>query len=148
MSPEAITKEQWAALEERLKRHWVSENLQYQGHEICIQKERLKENQYCLVVYIDGTWCGKWMDGTDETYGPLVKLFWRERKFAVHKPKAKAQLIKSFGKRRAREIFSNLDKVIIHYAPYFATAASIVRQFKKVEGLTLKEPEKLQGAQA
>lgn len=133
-----ISEEQWKAIEEKLAGWFVQQKFQLGEFEICVQKERYKENRYCLVVYIDGTWQGKWMEpDKDEKYGPIVKKVWRRRTFALYPPKKKAQLEKSLGKRRARKLFPNFDKVHERWVPDFSTAKSLVRQFKKAEGLTL-----------
>ena len=133
-----ISKEQWVAIEEKLKSDWFpTVSFQFRKHEVSVSKERYSENRPCLVVYIDGVWKGVWTRGDDEVYGPLVKLFWRKRTSAIFKPKQKAKIIKNFGKRKAKEYFPKLDEVSVRWMPDFNTAASLVRQFKKVDGLTL-----------
>lgn len=134
----SISKEQWAEIEERLKGFYVNVKFTLSGHEICIQKKLYKENQYALVVYIDGVWKGLWMSGDkDPVYDPIVKQVWRRRTRAVFSPSKKAELIKGFGKRRAKKYFSRLDDVVEYWNPDFKTAASLVRQFKKIDGLEL-----------
>jgi hypothetical protein len=108
------------------------------GHQIAVQKVRYKENQYTLRVYIDGVWKGLWMSGDkDPEYDPIVKQVWRRRTRAVYSPSKKAELVKGLGKRRAKEYFSRLDDVIEFWNPDFKTAASLVRQCKKIDDLAL-----------
>jgi len=134
----SISKAQWAELEERLKGFYVHVKFTLSGHEIAVHKERFKENQYVLVVYIDGSWKGLWMPGNkDPVYDPLVKQVWRKRSRALYSPAKKARIKKSLGVRRTKEMFPNLDKVIVTWMPDFSTAASLVRQFKKIDGLAL-----------
>lgn len=135
-----ITKEQWAEIEKKLTGLFVSLTFQLGDFKVTVQKERYKENRYCLVVYIDGIWRGTWMEpDNDEKYGPVVKQVWRRRTFALYPPKRKAELEKRIGKRQARKLFPNLDKVHERWVPDFGTAKSLVRQFKKIPDLKLVE---------
>lgn len=134
----SISKEQWASIEERLKGFYFSVKFTLSGHEITVQKVRYKENQYALCVYIDGSWKGLWMTGDkDPVYDPIVKQVWRKRSRALYSPAKKARIRKSFGVRRTKEMFPDLDKAIVMWMPDFKTAASLVRQFKKIDGLEL-----------
>jgi ABC-type uncharacterized transport system substrate-binding protein len=71
---------------------------------------------------------------------------WRRQTRAVYPPSKKKELIKTFGVREAKRVFPNIDKVIEFWNPDFKTAASLVRQFKKIDGLELvAEPVKDNG---
>ncbi|WP_320837411.1 hypothetical protein [Zhongshania sp.] len=134
----SISKAQWADIEQQLKGFYVNVKFTLSGHQIAVQKVRYKENQYTLRVYIDGVWKGLWMSGDkDPEYDPIVKQVWRRRTRAVYSPSKKAELVKGLGKRRAKEYFSRLDDVIEYWNPDFKTAASLVRQFKKIDDLAL-----------
>lgn len=133
-----ISKAQWEQIEERLKGFFVHFKFELNGHEISVTKERAKENQYCLVVYIDSTFKGIWvMGGKDPECDPIVQQVWRKRSRAMYSPSQKAKLTKIMGVRRAKKAFPNWDHVTLYWTPEFKTAASLVRQFKKIPGLTL-----------
>lgn len=134
----SISKEQWADIEERLKSFYVNVKFTLSGHEICVQKVLYKENQYALCVYIDGSWKGSWMMGNkDPEHDPIVKQVWRRRTRSVFSPAKKKRLIKAFGIRGSKRVFPNMNQVIEYWNPDFKTAASLVRQFKKIDGLKL-----------
>lgn len=143
----SISKHEWPVIEERLKSFYVNVKFTLSGHEITVQKVLYKENQYALCVYIDGSWKGLWMSGDkDPVYDPIVKQVWRKRSRALYSPAKKARIKKSLGVRRTKEMFPDLDKAIVMWMPDFSTAASLVRQFKKIEGLELvAEPVKDNG---
>lgn len=132
-----ITAEQWKGLQETLQGIYVSAKLRYGDHDITVEKRRVGENKYALAVFLDGSIKGSWFDGDDEVYGPLVKLFWRKRTRALFKPKEKSRLKKDFNKRQVKELFPRIDETWVIYDPTFNTAASLIRQFKKIEGLEL-----------
>lgn len=140
-----ITKAQWADIEAKLKGYFASVKFTLGEHTVDIQKQRVRENQDALIVFIDGIWKGSWLEGKDPVYGPLVQQLWRKRESAVWKPQQKARIIKEFGKRGAKEHFPSLDAKTVMYTPDFTTAASLVRQFKKVKGLTLVDDKTLSG---
>lgn len=133
-----ITKEQWAAIEKRLRGSWGCVVFIYKGKVINVNRVRQSESKTVLVVYIGGEIKGSWFlekDGKLEE--PLVKELWRKRSIAVYKPKEKAKLIKAFGKRGVKEYFPNIDKVTIMYDSNFNTAKSLCSKFKKLDGLVL-----------
>lgn len=75
-----ISKEQWAVIEEKLRGWFAKVSFEYEGHEILVQKELIRENVMCLVVYIDGAIKAKdSLDLDGSGFNPLVVLFWRRR---------------------------------------------------------------------
>ncbi|CAA0103324.1 hypothetical protein [Zhongshania aliphaticivorans] len=143
----SISKEQWAEIEERLMGFYVHVKFTLSGHEITINKQLVKENQFCLVVFIDERIKSAWHFGdADSIYDPIVKQVWRKFSRALYSPAKKKRMIKAFGAREARRVFPNMDKVNEYWSPDFKTAASLVRQFKKIDGLELvAEPVKANG---
>lgn len=134
----SISKEQWVDIEGRLKGLFVRVKFTLSGHEIEVQKVLYKENQYALWVYIDGSWSGLWMSGDkDPVYDPIVKQVWRRRTRSLYSPTKKKELVKIFGVRKAKKRFPRMDDVLEYWNPDFKTAASLVRQFKKIDGLEL-----------
>ncbi|WP_286695003.1 hypothetical protein [Spongiibacter sp. UBA1325] len=136
----AITKDQWTAIEKNLSGLFGQQKFQLGPHEISVVKSRVSESKLALIVYIDGSWKGKWMlPENDDIYSPIVKQVWRKRSRALYPPKKRASIVKNLGVRQAKKLIPKLDQKIEHYVPDFNTAKSLIRQFKKVEGLTLLE---------
>ncbi|QHP82371.1 hypothetical protein EO763_22170 [Pectobacterium odoriferum] len=141
-SSNTINKEQWAQIAEELKGYFCRVQFQYQNTVITIARERDGESKTVLSVYFDGEMRGGWGMETSEIYNPITRLFWCERKKRLYPAKRAAQIEKEFGKRRAKEFFPKLHDSISFWLPYFATSTSLIRQFKKVEGLVwLRKPE-------
>lgn len=141
LTSNAISKDKWEEIEERLKnRIFASVEFSYKGRRITVSKESIAENKQGLIVYIDGSWCLGWQDSAHKLFDPITHEVWRKTSRQVYPPKKKARIVKDFGKRRAQELFPSLDKVIVMYTPDFSTARSLVRQFKKLQGIELLEP--------
>lgn len=135
-----ITNAQWQTIEANLTRVYAHQKFRLGVHEITVLKERVAENKFALIVYIDGQWKGLWMTpDKDPVYGPIVTQVWRKRTRKLYPPTQRQKLVKSVGVRRAKKLFPNLDKTIEHWVPDFNTAKSLVRQFRKVDGLELAE---------
>jgi hypothetical protein len=145
----SISKEQWKTIEERLKAMWVDMKFDLNGHEISIHRARKSESRTVLEVFIDGVIKGEWMqnvdklDPADEFMNQVVKQVWFHKFFARFKAKELAQLEKykkAVGVRRFKAQWGDgdLKKQGWHYLmSHFGSAATLVRQFKKIEGLTL-----------
>lgn len=135
-----ITKEQWDGIENTLTGYFACVKFRYQEREIIVSREGAGEGKRSLMVYVDGFIKGDWMLSDREGFDPIVKDVWRERKKAYFLPAKKAQIIKEIGKRAAKRMFSNFDDVMIYYTPDFTSAKSLVRQFKKLEGVEIIPP--------
>lgn len=140
LTTNVISKAQWEEIEERLKnRLFATVEFSYKGRRINVSKEWIAENKQSLIVYIDGIWCLGLQDSEHKLFDPIAHEVWRKRSRQVYPPKEKARMVKGLGKRMARKILPNLDKVIVMYMPDFSTAKSLVRQFKKLQGIELLE---------
>jgi hypothetical protein len=138
-----ITKEQWDDIENELTGMFASVKFQYGEHVLNVARVRTGEAKHDLMVYIDGYIKGAWHMPDSEGFIPVAKDVWRTRKKAVYSPQKKAKLIKDFGKKRVKEYLPDLDKIIIYYSPDFTTAKSLVRQYKKLEGLAVIKEEEI-----
>ncbi|WCG83786.1 hypothetical protein [Pectobacterium sp. A5351] len=130
-----ITKEQWAQIAEELKGYFCRVQLQYQNTVITIARQRDGESKTVLSVYFDGRIYSGWGMETSEIYNPITRLFWCEKKKRLYSAQRAAKIEKEFGKRRAKEFFPKLYDSISFWLPYFATSTSLIRQFKKADGL-------------
>lgn len=132
-----ITKEQWDKIENDLTGMFASVKFQYGEHVLNVARVRTGEAKHELMVYVDGCIKGPWHIPDHEGFLPVIKDVWRTRKKAQYSPQKKAKIIKNLGKRLTKKVYPELDKVITYYSPDFTTAKSLVRQYKKLEGLTL-----------
>lgn len=141
-SGNTITKEQWTQIAGELKSYFCHVEFKYQETVITVTRERDGESKTVLSVYFDGEMRGGWGDEKSETYNPITRLFWCEKKHRLYSAKRAAQIEKEFGKRAAKKYFPELHKTISYWSPYFTASTSLIRQFKKAEGLAwLRKPE-------
>lgn len=130
-----INKQQWQAIEQELTRHYCHVKWQLGEHVIEVMRERVSESEHHLVVYIDGKWNAGWGWTGGAKYWPLVEKVWCKRSKSVYPPAKQKDIIKTFGKRRAAELFPKLEKVMVWYQPNFKTAKPLISQLKKLPDL-------------
>ncbi len=142
----SISTEQCVAIEKELLGWFADVRFEYDGHEIRVQKVPLRENVLRLVVFIDGKIeARKGVDLDDTGFDPLVVLFWRRSERYAFGRKHRESMIrynKLMKRSKLKGTLYDPDKKLVTYHPDFSTAKSLVRQFRKVEGLTLVEEEK------
>src|SRR5690606_24499304 len=110
----SITTEQWQKIEENLTTSIASVKFQMESDAITVTRVRIKENRLALAVYINDEIV--WKHGMESDEQPeLIRKVWRKRTVAAYSPVKKQKIIKSFGKRRAKELFPSLDKVTTYY---------------------------------
>ncbi len=134
----SISKEQWAKIEGDLKSYFASVDFQYQDTEIGIRRVSAGEGKTKLAVFLDSEICSGWGLPNSDVFNPLVMLFWSKRQKSYYSPTKVKKLEKIWGKRRAKKEIPNLHDKFTWYWPYFSKASVLVRQFKRIEGLTLK----------
>lgn len=132
-----ITQDQWQSIQKELEGSFGRADFQLNQHKIDVRRVSLSESKTGLAVYINDVIQPGQGWSNSKVYNPLTEQVWRKRSKAVYSPAKKAEIEKNLGKRRARAVFSNLDETIEWYDPTFTTAASLVRQFKKLDGLVL-----------
>ncbi len=138
----AITKTQWAQITEELQGYFCRVQFKYQSTVISVARARYGESRTFLAVYFDGKMAIEWGREDSEAYNPITRLFWCEKKKRYYSAKRVADIEKSLGKRSARKHFPKLHESLSYRIPLFTNSTSLVRQFKKVEGLIwLREKE-------
>ncbi|HCT7706589.1 TPA: hypothetical protein OT801_000583 [Morganella morganii] len=137
----SITKEQWAGIEESLKAHYVVIKFQYQDTEIAVTRVSVSEGRTKLAVYFNGKIGGAWGLPDSENFNPLCKLFWHKRTKSLYTPGQIKDLEKAYGKRAVKREIPDLYTKYTYYRPHFAKASVLVRQFRRIKGLTV-EPQK------
>ncbi|HEQ1859967.1 TPA: hypothetical protein VEO38_003553 [Providencia alcalifaciens] len=133
-----ISKEQWVKIEGDLKDYFASVDFQYKGIEIGVRRVSIGEGKTALAVFLDGEIRIGWGWINSDVFNPLVECFWSKRQKSYYSPTRVKKLEKIYGKRRVKKEISNLHEKLTWYHPYFSKASVLVRQFKRIEGLTLK----------
>ena len=110
----AISKAEWQQVEDELKGFYGVVTFKYQSCDITVARCTTGEGKRDLMVYIDGTanfsWGypkGQYMDG--EHFRPIVQSIWRKRSRSYYPPKQQKEIIKVWGKRRAKKEYPYLE---------------------------------------
>ena len=124
----ALTAEQKQELIEKLSYPWGCVDLLCDGHKISLHVECLKALNYCVVVYVDGRWCGKWISANKEF--PEQK-FMRKQVKKAYSGKLAKDLEKIYGKRAwAKDPRSS--ETYTQYHPWFSTGRAAINHLCKV----------------
>lgn len=138
-----ITKEMWKKIEEEMAGTFVSVRFSYKGFEVSVNRVRVSESKTCLEVYIDGVIKGEWMAVWDEekrkNRPAIIEDVWCLKTKAKYSARHKKGLEKIWGKRRLKKEYPDLNEKYLFHVPHFSKASVLCRQFKKLEGLELKE---------
>lgn len=132
----AITKEQWTEIEKHLAGLFSSVIFKYGEFEITVTRGRVSESKTSLVVYVDVVIKGGWYSKDNERPACIPDV-WRKRTRAKYTAKSIKSFEKIWGKRRAKKEMPELYEVTQYHTCDFTTAKSLVRQYKKLEGLEL-----------
>lgn len=137
-----ISKEQWNGIQNSLGGLYAEVEFKMpSGETISINKRMIAENKMALIVWINGERSDAWGMPKHEKYHPLTKLVWRRK---TYRPGAATirKVSKMKGGKRWLKLKENayLYEVVEYWVCYFSSAASLVRQFRKIEGLELVTP--------
>ncbi|WP_028302635.1 hypothetical protein [Oceanospirillum beijerinckii] len=137
----SISNKQWAEVQRELEGLYAQAKFRYEGILVQVVRVAVSESTFALRVYLDGSTCAGWghknLAGPNPHYKPVTEKLWRKRTRAMYPPKKKQELIKRFGKRKAESALPGLNDVQVWYEAVFMSASSLVRQYKKLEGLEL-----------
>ncbi len=128
----AITKERWAYIETRLSHPYGSVKLKCDGYEITAQVQKYKGLKYCVVVYVDGVYKGKWTDGKDVR----AQKFHCKNTRHVWPAKQRAEAKKELSKRRLLKEMKVFwqdvhDKKYEFWVPFWTSSKSFWRHIRK-----------------
>lgn len=137
----SITKEQWAGIEESLKAHYVVIKFQYQDTEITVNRVSSGEGRTELAVWINGEIGGAWGIQGNENFNPLCEIFWHKHTKSLYTAKQIKALENAYGKRAAKREIPDLYTKYTYYRPHFDKASVLVRQFRRIKGLTVEPPK-------
>ncbi|EHK2923185.1 hypothetical protein J7Y46_003014 [Vibrio parahaemolyticus] len=128
-----LTASDWQDVQGQLESIIASVSFKYKGHKITVAREYQSESSSKLAVYIDDQIKGAWVSFNFGEIGEVDKPkerpaviddVWMLKTQARYNKKFIASVEKVWGKRQFRW-------------PYFNKASSVVRQFKKLEGIEL-----------
>ena len=145
----AISAEQWLVIATRLQNQYALVEFLLDGRKITVQWFRSSQNriQYSLIVFIDGVIkIGNGWPSQDD-YDPFTGKVWRKRTrtISLFRKLDEAGKTKREIARMKQILKDHPDKVLVWYDCFFNTAQSLVKQYKKLEGLELAEKEVFNG---
>ncbi|EAO1206255.1 hypothetical protein EX075_13905 [Salmonella enterica] len=137
-----ISKEQWQGIQNTLADMYSHVKFKLPtGEVISVMKSFISENKTALIVWIDDTRCEAWGIKNHDDYRPVTELVWRRKTY-----KPGAFIIRRASKTRDGQRWlklkenAHLHEVVEYRVCHFSTAASLVRQYRKIEGLELVTP--------
>lgn len=145
----AISAEQWTVINTKLQNQFAVVHFAFDGRKITVQYGRSSQTriQYSLFVFIDEKIriSTGWPSHGD--YDSFVEKVWRKRTRTESLFKKQALNGKS---KRQIAVINRLkkeypDRVMVWYEPFFLTPGSLIKQYKKLEGLELVEKEENNG---
>lgn len=122
-----LTREQIIAIEYELASPYGMVQLKCDGYLVDLRVEREKPLKYVLAVYVDGVRNMGWVRGDCEE----AKRFCRPIVRPFYSAQQKAKLVRTFGKRRAVEVFPKLNDSHTSYLPFWPSAKAMLRHFGK-----------------
>lgn len=123
-----ITKEQWEEVENELSRPWGTVEMLIDGFKVSLRVERVKSLKYTIMTYVNGQFCGKWMnDDSDEG-----KRFFYPKSTFAYDTKHREELIKLYGgKRCPKAKIEEFNKKFIIKMPNWGNVKTMRRHFEK-----------------
>ncbi len=140
------TRTDWDGVLGQLESIIASVSFKYKGHKITVAREYQSESSSKLAVYIDDQIKGAWVSFNFGEIGEVDKPkerpaviddVWMLKTQARYDKKFIASVEKVWGKREAIKRYPDLHSKRQFRWPYFNKASSVVRQFKKLEGIEL-----------
>lgn len=129
----AITKEQWAEIEEQLIRLMGRVELLCDGYKIEAQVEKLKM-KLVVSIYVDGCIKGAWFLNEEGSEIPLK--FYREQKRPICSTTLRANYVrmsksKLWSKEERAEFAAKAKETMSCWWPYWTNAAAFCRHIRK-----------------
>ncbi|MFC0822082.1 hypothetical protein ACFGZF_09270 [Pasteurella multocida] len=127
----SISNEKWSEIARKLSELWNVSFL-YDGHDIEVHWQ-INKNKIVWFVFIDGVVFSKWTNKESKLYC-LFEKFWFKRTSSIYTARQRISYKGLISKEA-------LNQKKCYLQPYFTSVSTLVRQFKKIEGLTLKEED-------
>ncbi len=133
----------WECVQKTLESPFAAVAFKYKGHKISVVREYKNESSSKLAVYIDDRVNLKWVssnfDESDEVKErpAVIDDVWMLKTKAKYDNRYIARVEKILGKRKAKKRYPDLHDKRQYRWPLFNKASSVVRQFKKLEGIEI-----------
>jgi hypothetical protein len=132
-----LTGKEWADVTEHLNQRYCLVAFNLGDDLIEVMRVNRKDSYYPLIVYINKEANPDWVNGGHKAPG-WISLVWRQKTSAKFSAKAIKDFEKEVGKRQAKKAQPDLHDKVTYYTPEFSSVGVFVKQFKQIEGLTLK----------
>ncbi len=141
-----LTASDWSDVQSQLEGFLANVSFKYKGHKISVVREYQSESSSKLAVYIDDRIKGAWININFGEVGEVneskerpavIDDVWMLKTQARYNKKDITNTEKIWGKREAKKRYPDLHSKLQYRWPYFNKASSVVRQFKKLEGIEL-----------
>ncbi|AYA40569.1 hypothetical protein HZS38_09245 [Xenorhabdus nematophila] len=141
----SIDKSQWVKIADELQSLFCLIQFKYQDTVISINRGRVSESKTHLFVYIDSKLNIAGGDEQSEHYNPLTPLFWCSCSKPLYSKSRIADAEKMLGKRHVKKHMPYMYKKHTFLTPVFPNSTTLIRQYKKIEGLSLLESDSTAG---
>lgn len=129
MAEKDLTKEEWARVEKAVSGLYGNAKLKVDGRDVTFARERIGKNRLGVVIYVDGSWEGKWFGEENEEI-PEQRYLCPQEKYA-YTAKSRAQM-KKFSKKKLKEWgYGDPNKKVRVFYPYAASLTPIRRHYQK-----------------
>jgi hypothetical protein len=130
----AISKEQWAEIEQQLSTVMGRVELVCDGYKINAAIVNVSPLKLGIAVYVDGVTLGKWIFNEEKSEIPLK--FHQEKKRHCFSAKYRALLLKQskstvFTKEERAGALADATKTSSHWLPYWTNAKAFCRHIRK-----------------
>lgn len=136
----SLSTEQKAFILKCLNSQLHSVDLKCDGYTVRLYLQRVQDLKLATEVFVDGWVKGEWLTNPDKH--PESKFFpYRYKHF--YSPSKKKIILKRWGKRRAYELFPDLDKKLEYRGTHFSSGRAALNHLIKVSDsieLLTKEP--------
>lgn len=130
-----MTDEEWKIAEDKLSGLYGYVRLKIDGYNVTVEKRQMNEMQFCLAVFIDGTFKMKWALEDCE----IRRRFCREVKKRTFTSRSKADFVKAVGKKAAKQFEKENSHLLYstYYEPFFGSfrtlKAHLIRNNDSIE---------------
>lgn len=114
-----MTKEEWKQVKEASESLFRQAKLSVDGYELTIRLERITQYKNAIMIYVNGSFKGKWLlEDCEER-----RRFLCPRNRSLLKGKDKEAMLKGLSKKRKAE-FESINK-FVNYYPYWTSFNSL-----------------------
>lgn len=129
----AISKEQWAEIENQLSRVFGRAELICDGYKINAEVQTSKM-KLVVVIYVDGVFKGEWVINKGDSEIP--RKFLQEKRRFVFTAKYRALLVKQskskcFSKEERAQCAEDAKKASVYWLPWWPNAKAFCRHIRK-----------------